>query len=178
MKVIEEKFNLGYVIFTVMFAAFAATLVLVADGCSSTPTREATTASKDSTIPPAGPSILYVRTAPGPIDLNRNFEPARPAEVLADIKDYSSKINDVKLQFVGVPLEISMEKVSPTTWRARLQQQQLELLAVSGQTIRYEAHVIASDEDGRKATTKIPVDLSIRAPEIAISGAPPAPGAG
>lgn len=114
-----------------------------------------------------GPAVVSAKTEPGTIELNRDLQPTRPAEVVADIKDFTSKITEVKLQFANIPLEIPMENVGGSTWRAQLSPRQLEMLAVSGRTTRYEANVIAKNEDGKTAMTKNPVEVAVKAPDLA-----------
>lgn len=114
-----------------------------------------------------GPAVVYVRADPGSVVLDEEFKPARPFDILADIKDFDARIDKAKLRFVGVPLEIPMEKAGGSTWRARMTPRQLELLAVAGQTVQYQAHVVARDDKGRSGTSQVPVSFSIRAPELA-----------
>ena len=153
-------------------SVFAALLASAATGCSSAPSR---TAENGEPFPSSGPAVVFVRPKPSLIELGPDFSPAQPAEVLADIKDFSGKINDVRLRFVGIPLEVPMENVGGSTWRALFTPRQLQLLAVSGTTIHYEAHVVARDEEGKTGSSRIPVDLAVQAPEIASPARPPCP---
>jgi hypothetical protein len=118
----------------------------------------------------AVPSIVYARTQPATIELNRSFQPTRTAEVLADINDSGKNVTEVKLEFTDVPLEIPMEHIGGSTWRAQLSPRQLEMLAVSGQTMRYGANVIARNSDGRAAVTHKPIEVAIKAPEMSTTG--------
>ena len=86
--------------------------------------------------------------------------------MIADIKDFTSKVTDVKLQFTNLPLEIPMENIGGSTWRAQISPRQLEMLAVSGRTTRYEANVIVRNEDGKTGMCKNPVEVAVKAPEV------------
>ena len=114
----------------------------------------------------SGPTVVSARAEPGTIELNRDRQPTRPAEVIADIKDFTSKVTDVKLQFTNLPLEIPMENIGGSTWRAQISPRQLEMLAVSGRTTRYEANVIVRNEDGKTGMSKNPVEVAVKAPEV------------
>lgn len=120
----------------------------------------------DKEISARGPTVLYVRAEPGTIELNRDLRPLEPAEVLADVKDFRDKVTEVKLRFINVPMEIPMENVGGTTWRARLTPEQLKKLAVSGQTIKYETEVVAKNSQGLTATSEKPAIVAIKTPEI------------
>ena len=104
---------------------------------------------------------------PGVVELNRDFQPMKPAEVLADIKDSNARIDNVTLQFSGIPLEVPMENIGGTTWRAQLTPRQLEMLAVNGQTIHYKANVVAHDENAaRLGARPVPVEVAIKTPDV------------
>ena len=113
-----------------------------------------------------GPTILNARLQPSTIELNTKLQPHQPAEVLAEVKDFNSNISDVKLRFIHVPLEIQMKNIGGTTWRAVLTQKQLQLLAVSGKTMNYEANVIAKNEAGQTAVSSDPVMVAVKTPEV------------
>ena len=119
----------------------------------------------------AGPTIMNERIVPKTVELNRKFQPDQPVEVLADIKDFRSGITQVKLKFLHVPLEIPMEKIGGTTWRARFTTKQLQELAVSGQTIRYEANIVAMNEKGQTTMSSSPITVAIKTPDVAKSAA-------
>jgi hypothetical protein len=53
-----------------------------------------------------------------------------------------------------------------TTWRAELTKDQLKLLAVSGQTMRYDANVIATNANGQVGMSREPIEIAIKAPEV------------
>jgi hypothetical protein len=115
----------------------------------------------------SGPTVLNPRANPSVIELNSNFQPKQPAEVLADVKDFTSPITDVKLRFNHAPLEVPMEHVQGSTWRAMLSPEQVKTLAVGGQTTRYDANVIARNQDGQTASSKNPVEIVVKAPDLA-----------
>lgn len=154
-----KKFNLSYVTFGLMLS--------IASGCA---TMRGESSGKDLSQANSGPTVVYAKTEPGTIELNRNFQPARPAEVVADIKDFTGKITDVKLQFANIPLEIPMENIGGSTWRAQFTPRQLEMLAVSGRTTRYEANVIARNNEGKTTMSKNPVEVAVKAPELTGTG--------
>jgi hypothetical protein len=60
-----------------------------------------------------------------------------------------------------------MQKVGGTTWRAELSQRQLQMMAVSGKTIKYDATVIAKNDKGQTTESSSPITLAIKAPEVA-----------
>lgn len=112
-----------------------------------------------------GPTIVSVDTRPGTFELNEALQPTQDSEVVAQIKDFTSEISEVKLQFVNVPMEIPMDHVGGTTWRAVLTPEQLRSLAVAGETMNYDANVIARNEDGLSTVSADPVEIEVRAPE-------------
>lgn len=123
--------------------------------------------SEGKEVAAAGPTVMNVRTEPSTVELNRDLQPLQPAEVLADVKDFRSNITEVKLQFTHVPLEIPMENIGGTTWRTQLTPRQLQMLAVSGRTIKYEATIMAKNAEGQVASSKTPVEVSIKSPDLA-----------
>jgi hypothetical protein len=58
-----------------------------------------------------------------------------------------------------------MHQLSGSTWQATIPPDALKKLAVSGQTMRYQADVIARDSNGHVATTQKPIDIAVKAPE-------------
>jgi hypothetical protein len=121
-------------------------------------------------IASTGPTIMNARTTPTTIQLNQNLVAVEKPAITADVKDFNHKISDVKLKFVHVPVEVPMENMGGTTWRATLSTEQLQLLAVTGKTVRYEANVVASNDKGQTAISQTPVTISIKAPELPVGG--------
>lgn len=119
-----------------------------------------------------GPSIVEVRTEPGTFELSPSWDPVAPAKIVAQVKDFTSNIQDVRLRFNKVPLQIVMTRMGGTSWEATLSPQQLQTLAVGGKTMRYEANVIARNEDGLITVSPDPVQVRVKAP------VPPAPAPG
>ncbi len=113
---------------------------------------------------------MNARTTPTTIQLNQNLVAVEKPAITADVKDFNHKISDVKLKFVHVPVEVPMENMGGTTWRATLSTEQLQLLAVTGKTVRYEANVVASNDKGQTAISQTPVTISIKAPELPVGG--------
>lgn len=146
-------------------AAFLLPLALTAAGLSACSTvRGEKQASQELTE--TGPNVVNVRSNPDVVSLNRNYQPSGPAEVLAEVKDFTSPIQDVKLRFTNIPLEIPMQHVAGTTYRAELTPQQLKALAVGGQTMTYDANVIARNSKGQIAMSKQPVQVAVKAPDL------------
>jgi hypothetical protein len=112
-----------------------------------------------------GPTVVQVKTEPSTIKLDTSLNPVQAASVYADVKDFSAPVEDVRLRFIHVPLELKMHQLSGSTWEANLPADALKKLAVSGQTMRYQADIIARDSQGHVATTKNPVDIAVKAPE-------------
>ena len=113
----------------------------------------------------SGPTVLFAHTEPGTIDVNRDLQPLRTATITADVKDFKSRITDVKLEFSKIPLEIPMKNTSGSTWKAELTPRQIEMLAVLGKTMKYEVQVIAKNEDGQISMSLKPVEVEVRAPK-------------
>lgn len=120
-------------------------------------------------IASTGPTIMNARTTPTTIQLNQNLQPTEKPTVTADVKDFNNRVSDVKLKFIHVPVEVPMQNLGGTTWRATLTPEQLQLLAVSGRTVRYEANVVASNDKGQTAITQTPITIQIRAPELPLT---------
>jgi hypothetical protein len=115
-------------------------------------------------IAASGPTILNAKADPSTVQLNPNLQPKENALLFADVKDFDSRIQNVHVRFIHVPIDLPMKQVAGTTWEAELTPGQLKELAVSGQTIRYEANVIAMNEKGQTAVSSAPISLSIQAP--------------
>lgn len=150
-----------------MLPLFAALSVFLALGCATAPTGDTQNLAGGR----EGPAIIETQLQPRMIELNREFQPMHPSTVLADVKDFTAKIEAVTLRFENIGLEIPMENLGGTLWRAELTQRHLELLAVTGKTIRYEAHVVARNTEGKEGRTPLPVEVAIKAPPIGSVGA-------
>lgn len=130
--------------------------------CSSGPAP-----SKESD--PGSPIILTTRTEPGTIELNRDLQPLRVPKVQADIEDLHSKVTEVTLEFEDIPVTVPMTNVGGSTWEVQLDEHALEMMAVSGQTAKYGATIMAKNADGKRALTEKPVEISVKAPSLAKS---------
>ena len=140
---------------------FLPTIVfLAATGCSSMG------GTHGSEIAATGPTVLNVRVNPDQVELNQSLQPMKPVEIVADVKDFTSKVADVRLRFVHAPIEVKMRNIGGSTWMAQLTPEQLKMLAVSGQIMKYDANIVARDEDGMVATSRAPVTIAIKAPEL------------
>ncbi len=133
---------------------------IVGAGCSSMGSKTGQDMS------PTGPTVVNAKSNPTTIELNQSFQPQSPASVTAEVKDFSSKVTDVRLRFVRVPMEIRMENVGGTTWKAELTPQQIRTLAVGGETMSYEANVVARNKEGMVAVSPTPVEITVKTPEL------------
>jgi hypothetical protein len=140
-------------------------VALLAAGCSSMGGSQPGTSGKD--IASSGPSILNARALPSTVELDGQLQPKQTAQIFADVKDFQSAVTDVKAEFLHVPIEVPMKNVGGTTWRADLTPKQIQMLAVSGKTISYDANIVARDADGKVSLTQNPVTVSIKAPDLA-----------
>lgn len=144
------------------FVFLTLTTLLISSGCSTLTGKES-----GKQIAATGPTVINVRAEPSTIEMNHNLQPLTSAEILADVKDFHSKVSSVTLRFTDVPLQVAMENIGGTTWRANLTKSQLQMLAVSGKTITYDANVVAKNASGQSAISRAPVTVAIKTPEIA-----------
>jgi hypothetical protein len=126
--------------------------------------------SNGNELAQSGPTVLDVKTSPDVFGLNQNLAPVSQAQVVANIKDFQGQVQDVKLQFLHVPLVVQMKQVTPSTWVADLTQEELKQLAVNGHTMKYEANVVAKDTSGQLGVSKSPIEISVKAPDVTSSG--------
>jgi hypothetical protein len=143
---------------------FAASFLLINSGCSSSSIKGDT---QPVVMSEKGPNILNARSEPEVVILNRDLQPLLPVEVLADVKDFRFPVTSVELKFQGLPLVIQMERVAGSTWRAEFTPQQLQVLAVSGQTMSYKADIVATNTQGVTTKGNEPLNVYINAPVIA-----------
>lgn len=151
---------------TSLAIGLALTSALSWSGCSTLKGEN----GKGEQISAAGPTVLFARSEPGTIELDRNLDPEQSPQILADVKDFHAKVTDVRVQFQHIPLEVPMENVGGTTWRATLSPRQLEMLAVYGKTMRYDAQVIATNDQGQVGMSEKPIEVAVKAPKIAQAG--------
>ncbi len=118
---------------------------------------------------PGAPIILTTRTDPGTIELNRDLQPIRTPKIQADIEDLHSKVTEVTLEFEDIPVTVPMVNVGGSTWEVQLDDRALEMMAVSGQTAKYGATIMAINADGKRALTEKPVEVAVKAPSLAKS---------
>ena len=133
-------------------------LTLAISGCASNRTAPSNSASE-------GPRIIESRVQPEKIELNNYFQAKQPNQIFAEVQDWKSEVNNVHVQFLNVPMNIPMQRVSGTTWRAELSTDQLKKLAVSGKTMKYRANIIAQDANGLVSSSYKPVEISVEAPD-------------
>lgn len=139
----------------------------ISSGCSSSQPANPNTVqlNKDK------PTVLNARSEPETIVMNSDMQPVAPVTVIADVKDFSAAVTDVHLKFDTVPLDVPMERMGTSTnWKADLTPQQLQMLAISGQTVKYKTSIVARNADGKSATSTQPLYLSVKAPEASHYG--------
>jgi len=135
-------------------------------GCASAGTKGKT--GKD--ISPSGPTVMNERAVPDSVEFSKTAGTPKSPEILADVKDFNAEVSDVRVRFLHVPLELTMQNIGGTTWRASLTPKQLQDLAVTGETMRYEANVIATNNQGQTAVSTSPITLTIKAADVATTG--------
>jgi len=135
-------------------------------GCSSAPKNSNGNPNGATEISADHPSVLNARAEPQVVTLNRDLQPNQQAEVLADVKFFKGQISGVTLKFRDIPLEVPLENIGGTTWRAEFSPRQLQALAVSGKTVQYKADVIAKDDQGETAKSPDAIIVVIQAPDL------------
>ncbi len=135
---------------------------LLAGGCTSS----AKTQKEELQAAVNAPLILNPRSSPEEIELNRFLQPKEPQYFLADVQDLASPVKEVRLRLGGTLIDIPMQRVGGTTWRAELSSDQIKRLAMSGRTIEYKARVIARDERGAVSTSKDVALIRVTAPKF------------
>ncbi len=121
---------------------------------------------KAEELSPTGPSLVGARVTPSTIELDRNLDPRQKPEILVEVKDFTSNVNDVRLRFDQVPVELKFKRVAGSTWRAELGKNELRRLAVGNQTTQYEAMIYARNDAGKIGVAREPVKVSIKAPDL------------
>jgi hypothetical protein len=147
-------------------------LMIGALGCSSEPKQSPGEGAENLGAPPV---VLNPRAEPKQVNLNEKFEVSRPIDVFADVKSFNSSIDKVKLRlsfapeteekmkFFKNPVEVKMERLSGTTWKAHLDQSQLRKLAINGQSLKYRGQVYAQNDRGQITVSGQPVEITIKA---------------
>jgi hypothetical protein len=137
----------------VCLAALAGNL----SGCATTQTRDA---------PDTGPTIISLKAEPALVQVTRNLDAPLTPVVTADVRDGGREVREVKLRFLHLPLEVPLENVGGSIWRAKLSREQIAMLAVGGHTITYQAHVVARDDLGLIAISRHFIDVAVRTPDL------------
>lgn len=114
----------------------------------------------------AGPTVLNPRVNPDTLELNRNMKAMETMEILAEVKDFSAPVTDVRVKFDQVPMEVTMKSMGGTTWRAELNDEQIQKLAIGNQTTRYEGKIVATNSLGKVAVGEETVSVKIKAPDL------------
>ena len=162
-KILAQSLSLQSI--TAARHAGIAVLTLLMASCSSGPFSPKT----DRDLAAAGPTVVDARAEPATFELNRDLG-LKSAEVMANVQDFNSKVSSVKLSFIHVPLEIPMNHVVGNTWRAELTETQLQKLAVDGTTMRYEAYVVARDQNGKISSSPKAITIAVKAPSLSGNG--------
>jgi len=136
----------------------------ILSGCSTTPV---TSNIIEAKVTPTGPTVLNARSTPSTVELDNNLLAKQNPQILADVKDFSAPVYKVTARFTDVPIEVEMQKLQGTTWEATLTSEQVKKLAISGRSVKYRADVIATDDQGRSATSAEPIQIIIIAPDLA-----------
>jgi hypothetical protein len=136
--------------------------LLATQGCSSPAPKPEL--GKD--LAAIGPSILHIQLVPQVITLDSQLNATPLPQVTADVKDFRSKVTQVILRFKHIPLEMPLEPIGGTTWRAIFSTDQLQNLAVTGGSVRYEATLVAKNQLGETTESNPPFVITIRAPSI------------
>lgn len=118
--------------------------------------------------PADGPAVVFARSEPGTVELNRNLRPDHRAIVLADVRDFRARVTSVQLRFSNAPIVVRMRNIGATTWRAELNASQLEQMAISGRIMRYQARIEARDANGTTSVSTQTVEIAVKAPELSV----------
>jgi hypothetical protein len=148
---------------------FLVGIALLSSACAATSKTEA-----HPRIAPGGPAILNPRAQPGFVDLRNRPAMGGKPEISAEVLDARSRIDTVRLRlyfsdgvderirYFKAPLDIEMKPVGGAKWHAILDDRQLNLLAIAGESLTYNARVIARDEQGRVCVSNTPFEVTIR----------------
>lgn len=150
----------------IFMTSLLAAATFLAAGCSSSPLAKKTGGEE---LSQTGPTVLNARTDPGTFEVSRTLKPIQTPNVFAEVKDLTADVANVRLMFNNAPITIPMQRVAGTTWRATLTPEQIKRLAVSGQTMKYEASIVATNDKGRQSQSA-QVDILIKAPKIDATG--------
>jgi hypothetical protein len=128
-------------------------------GCSSIGSKSA------DDLAYSGPTVIDTRTDPSTFELNKNLDPKTENQVIATVKDFNSKVTDVRLRFTRVPITVALKKGEGDEWVGDISKKDLKELAVSGHTMRYDATIVAKNKNGQVATSKSPLTIYVKAPD-------------
>lgn len=144
-----------------VFGTLTALALITGSGCA------AIQGGKSPESSATGPTVVETRVEPGTVELNQDMKLNEPAMVVAQIQDLKSEVTQVTLRFLNAPVELPMEHVAGTAWRAQIPEQTAQRLAINDQTTKYEANVYARNADGEVGVSREPVEISIKAPKVA-----------
>ncbi len=169
-------------------------LIFGISACSSSPkvgqkTNEKTVISSDaeqasgggvatSGMPIAPPVIANPRVVPNVVILGPRLDAAQPVNVYVDIKSLGSNLDKVKLRlyfasdtdqrlkFFERPVSVDMKHLEGSTWRAELSDNELKKLAINGESLKYEGHIIAQNDQGQTTVSSETITFTIQAPLV------------
>ena len=113
-----------------------------------------------------GPVIMNARANPETVVMDNNFQPKTQAEILVEVQDFKSDIQEVRVSFKNVPLEIALNHLSGTTWNTTLTPEQLKMLAIGDQTTNYDLTFSARDASGRTRTVTNAASIKVKGPDL------------
>jgi hypothetical protein len=147
----------------ISFIAPALTAIALFAGCSHSPKVPDNAAT-------SGPRIINPRSNPDKIELNAYLEPQGSHEILADVQDFTAPVTEVNVQIENPATVLKMEKVGGSTWRAVIPEDLLKRMGVNGQTMDYEATVVARNQQGQSVTSEDSFTIHVEAPEVTAVG--------
>jgi hypothetical protein len=156
---------------------FLSLSVLIGAAACSTPSGST---QQDQKVAEAGapPVVVNPRAEPKMVNLSEGLSTPKPVEVFADVKTFDAGLDKVSLRltfspeteqrmkFFKKPIEMRMENVGGTTWRARLTNRELEMLAINGESITYQGQILAQNDRGQITMSGEPIEITIHAPAV------------
>jgi hypothetical protein len=143
---------------TLVVASFLSSLAV--SGCSSLG------AKSPENFAYTGPTVLETRADPTTFQLNDDLNPKTTDQVVTTVKDYGSKVTDVRLRFKRVPITVVLKRGEGDQWVGNFSKTDLQRLAVAGETMKYDATIIAKNEKGEVATSRSPLSIYVETPQV------------
>ncbi|OFZ18615.1 MAG: hypothetical protein A2X94_01605 [Bdellovibrionales bacterium GWB1_55_8] len=148
-------------------AVGAFTLIVTVTGCS---TIRGEKSGSGEELAASGPTVVDVQVQPETVELNQQNQLNAPAAVVAQVQDIRSDVTNVTIRFLNAPVELPMEHVSGTSWRAEIPTETVQRLAINNQTTTYQANIYARNADGEVGVSREPIDIAIKAPNVTGAG--------